>query len=236
MRIHRWTRLWPAASATVFLLAVFLWEPSGASAQAPVPVISLKKFIDVAQWQLDITWSGKDVYSDADQNAKLDFMATARFILTRLDKQDAWGRWQALNVQSTKFAFNSFLVHGEEWRLDYKSTNGPVMSATAVLQVGGSTPGYELDCLVAFPLQVTGLPGTSLSGLALTTIDPGNPGPSGTCGGPLPADGDSIHGSITIPLDIVPFGGLPLPKTRVGIQFVLQPFQPLTPVTPPKKK
>jgi len=236
MRIRRWTRPLPAASAAVVLLAVLLMEPSGTSAQAPVPVISLKKFIDVSQWQLDITWSGKDVYSDADQNAKLDFMATARFILTQLDKQDAWGRWQALNVQSTKFVFNSFLVHGDEWRLDYKSTSGPVMSASAVLQVGGSTPGYELDCLVAFPLQVTGSPATSLSLQALTTIDPGNPGPSGTCGGPLPADGNIIHGSLTIPMDIVPFGGYPLPKTRVGIQFVLQPFQPLTPLTPPKKK
>jgi len=227
MRIHRWNRPLSAASAILVLLALLLTAHSNTSAQASVPpVTSLKKFIDVPQWRLDVTWSGKDAYSDADKTAKLELTATARFILTQLDKKDAWGRWQALSVRSANCGFSSSVADTRHtWWTDYKSTGGPIVNAAAVLQVGGNTPGYQLNCQVVFPVQATGSPMGPFSTLiVLPTQEVGNPSPSGMC-----------SGSLTIPIDLAPFVA-PLPRTRVGIQVVLQPLAPLAPLVPLKKK
>lgn len=237
MRIRRWNYLLTAASSAVVLLALLLTAHPGTSAQAPVPpVISLKKFIDVSQWQLDVTWSGKDAYSNANQTAKLELSATARFILKQLDKKDAWGRWQALSVQSQNCHFSSSVADNRgAWRTDYKSTAGPVTGPAAVLQVGGNTPGYQLNCQVAFPVQGTGTQmGTFPTFVVLTTQGVGTTGSLESCSGPLPAGDANIHGSLTIPMDIAPFVA-PLPKTRVGIQVVLQPLVALAPLVPKTK-
>ena len=225
------------ASAAILFLALVFTGPSGTAAQAPkIPVISLKKFMDVPEWQLDITWSAKDSYEDADWSAKAEMTATARFILKQGDKKDTWGRWHAESPQSGNMAFTSFIINKHDHtRTDYKSSTGPIVGAAAVLQVRGQIPDYQLDCLAAFPAKATlPLQGTMDTRVALGTTDIYGGRPV-SCTGPLPDAGNTIHGSLQIPLPVPPFVP-PLPYTRVGIQFVLQPIEPLAPLVPDKKK
>lgn len=237
MTVLGWNRPLTAASVVVVLLAPVFAAPSGTSAQAQkVPVISLKVFVAVPEWQLDITWSAKDAYEDADWSARLEMTATARYILKQSDKKDAWGCWHTERVQSDNMAFSGFLVNKNDGsRTDYKSTAGPIMGDAAVFQVGVNTPGYQLDAGAAFPVKVTNpLIGSMDSLVSLLTTDIYRTPPV-FCTGPLPSAGTTIHGSLVLPMEVPPFGSS-LPKTRVGIQFVLQPFEPLAPLVPPKRK
>ncbi len=54
--------------------------------------------------------------------------------------------------------------------------------------------------------------------------------------GPLPGSGTTIHGSLVVSTDVPPFGSGAIPRTRVGVQVVLQELAPLAPLVPPKKK
>jgi hypothetical protein len=92
MRIFKWNRLLTSTSALVVLLASIFATPPGTVAQpSKVPVISLKRFIAEPKWTLDITWSAKDAYEDADRRGKVEMTATARYILNQRDKKDDGG-------------------------------------------------------------------------------------------------------------------------------------------------
>lgn len=234
-------RLLAGVSAALVLLALVFTAPSGTSAQAAkVPVQSLKAFIGEPAWQLDITWSAKDAYGDADWSAKLEATATARYILKQLDRKDAWGHWQALSVQSSNIKFISFLKNNRTGaRTDYQSASGPVVAPMADLQIGENTPGYLLVCQVAYPLKAKDTTMGAFDTLApFVTTEEGKPAVTGVATtGPLPSAGTTIHGSAIVPLGVVPFGSSAAPKTRVGIQYVLKPYvDPLAPLVPPRKK
>lgn len=238
MRVRRRNRKLSSASAAAVFLVLALGAPPGDSAQASKPpVISLKAFISESTWQLDITWSANDAYEDADWSSKLEMTATARYVLKQSDKKDAWGSWHAESLQSGNISFNGFEVNKHDHsRNDYKSTDGSILPGAGVtFEVGGNTPGYRLNCGVAFPLKVTlPLMGTMDSLVSLLTYDVYNGTPSGFCTGPLPSAGQTIHGSLVVPMPIPPIGVHR--KVRVGIQFVLQPLAPLEPLVPRKKK
>lgn len=232
--LGRWFGRALAAAAP---LALILTGAPGNPAQGQVPtVVSLKSFIDVETWQLDITWSAKDAFEDATWSAKLDMTATARYILKRGDKQDAWGRWHVESPQSGNMAFTAFLINKPSHSRDsYQGTGAPKPTGAATFDVGRGTPGYRLACLGVFPVRgnTAGL-GTFESRVALNTMDMFK-GANGICTGPLPSAGQTIHGSLTIPLPIAPFVP-PLPYSRVGIQYVLQPLANLAPLLPPGKR
>lgn len=238
MKVHLWNRKLSFASATAVFLVLVLGVPSGDSAQATKPpVVSLKKFIGETIWQLDITWSANDTYEDADWSSKVEMTATARYVFKQKDKKDAWGRWTANSSQSENITFNGYEVNKHDHsKTDYKSTGGPVLpGAGATFEVGGDTPGYRLNCGVAFPIKIT-FPrmGTMDHVVSLLTYDIYNGTPSGFCQGPLPSTGENIHGSLVVPMPIPPVGNHR--PVRVGVQFVLQPLAPLAPLTPLKKK
>jgi hypothetical protein len=238
MKVHLWNRTLTSASAAAVFLVLAFGAPSGDSAQATKPpVVSLKKFISETTWQLDITWSANDTYEDADWSSKLEMTATARYVLKQKDKKDAWGRWDANSLQSENITFTGFQVNKHDHsRTDYKSTSEPVLpGAGATFEVGGETPGYRLNCGVAFPIKIT-YPrlGTMDFALSLLTADIYNGTPSGFCQGPLPSAGQTIHGSLVVPMPIPPIDAHR--KVRVGVQFVLQPLAPLEPLVPRKKK
>jgi len=239
MKVQLWNRTLISASAAAVFLVLALGAPSGDSAQAPKPpVISLKKFINVSPWQLDITWSANDTYEDADRSSKVEMTATARYILKQKDKKDIWGAWVADSLQSGNITFSGYEINKhDQSRTDYKSTGGPVLpGAGATFEVGGDTPGYRLNCGVAFPIKIT-FPrmGTMDHVLSLVTYDISNGTASGLCQGPLPSTGENIHGSLVVPMPIPPVGNHRM--VRVGIQFVLQPpLAPLEPLTPVKNK
>lgn len=221
------------------------WAQNSQKASSPPqaspnpPVISLKYFMSVPTWTLDITWSAKESYEDKDCSAQLEMTATTRCLLKQRDKRDDWGRWGVESLKSWNMTLTGFQVwKGKHDRLDYKSTGGQYLAAAAVFQVGGSTPGYELDCIVSLPIRMVGSEGVNMdSGVALGVHDILNPSPAGLCTGPLPAMGDgTIHGSRVVPLPIGPFQGNVLPYAKVGIQYVLQPLAPLAPLKPLKKK
>ena len=242
MKAHLWNRtLTSALAAAVFLVLAF-GAASGDSAQATKPpVVSLKKFIGETIWQLDITWSANDTYEDADWSSKVEMTATARYFLAQKDKKDAWGRWNANSLQSgnTNITFSGYEVNKHDHsRTDYKSTAGPVLpGAGATFEVGGDTPGYRLNCGVAFPIKIT-FPrmGTMDHVVSLLTYDIYNGTPSGFCQGPLPSTGTTINSSLVVPMPIPPIGNHR--QVRVGVQFVLKPFPlaPLEPLVPRKKK
>jgi hypothetical protein len=112
----------------------------------------------------------------------------------------------------------------------------PILVSGASFQVGEQTPGYRLTCGAAFPIKITyPLIGSMDSGVSLQTTDISG-SPPVFCTGPLPAAGVSIQGSLVIPMVVLPFGVDPLPKTCVGIQFVLQPVVQLAPLVPVGKR
>lgn len=238
MRVLGWNRLLTSTSAVVVLLAsVFATLPAASSQTSKIPVISLKRFIEVPKWALDITWSAKDAYEDADTSGKVEMTATVRYILNQRDKKDAWGRWDVESVKSYNLVYNGSLIFKKTGqRCEWKSTAGPVTNLGAAFEVGGSTPGYRLTLVTAFPTKstCTGM-GTMDGILALVTWVPGS-NPPVSAEGPLPSTGTTIHGSLVLPCDVPPFGLSPLPKTRVGIQFVLQPIEVIPPLVPLRKK
>jgi hypothetical protein len=203
------------------LMGVLLMAPSGASAQATKsPAISLKAFTSVPEWVLDITWHAKDAYEDGNFSAGVELTATAQYYLKQLDRKDGWGRWETKSARSFNITYASFWLkksNGE--RLDYKSTSGPLTDAVANFQVGGNTPGYQLVCQAVFPVKVTPAMAAPMA-LMLDTTEMG--GPPSFCTGPLPASGTTIHGSRVILANVGPFGTNPVPKTRLGIQYVLK--------------
>jgi hypothetical protein len=236
MSARRFSRVRTVVSGAVVLLGLAVLAPPGASAQtSKPPVISLKAFTSVSEWVLDITWNAKDTHEDEDFSAGMELTATARYYLKRLDQQDGWGRWETRSEQSSNFTFTSFLVDKRNGqRLDYRSTSGPLMATAANLQVGVSTPGYQLVVEAMFQLKATqSVSGALDSALHLGTTELGQP-PT-FCTGPLPQSGTTIHGSRVILADVPPFGSSNLPRTRVGIQYVLQPLAELAPLVPPKK-
>lgn len=238
MRVLGWNRLLTSTSAVVVLLASVFATPPAASAQtSKIPVISLKRFIAAPEWALDITWSAHDAYEDADRSGKVEMTATVRYILNQRDKKDAWGRWDVESVKSYNLVFNGSLVFKNKGqRNEWRSTAGPMTNLGAAFEVGGDTPGYRLTLVTAFPTKATGTGmGTTDGILTLGTWVPGS-NPPISAAGPLPSTGTTIHGSLVLPWDVPPFGLSPLPKTRVGIQFVLQPIEAIPPLVPLKKK
>ncbi len=229
-----------AVPAVVVLLMLALTGPTGPSAQgSKIPVTSLKAFTSVAEWQIDITWHAKDAYEDKDWRASGEVTATARYVLKQLDRQDAWGHWQALGVQSSNITLGTGLTNKHNGsRLDYRSTAGPVVAAMADFQVGGTSPGYLLVCQAGFPVKGTDTSMGPFDGIqVLGTTQMDMPGLSGVCSGPLPASGATIHGSLVIPYIVPPFGSSAAPKTRLGIQYVIRPYvDPLAPLVPAKKR
>ncbi len=187
------------------------------------PVISMKEFTSVKTWALDITWQAEDSFENGDFQTKLKLTATARFYLKRLDQQDAWGRWEGQKEHSTNLGYTAHMLDKRNGqRLDYKGGLDAPLMAVANFQVGGETPGYQLVCQLMFPAQVTGGGmGSMLSPLTLLTTELGQK--PRFCAGPLPASGTTISGSSVNIADIPPFGASAIPKTRVGIQYVLQP-------------
>ena len=238
MRVFAWNRLLTSTSALVVLLASIFTTPPGTSAQpSNVPVVSLKRFIAVPKWALDITWSAKDAYEDADRSGKVEMTATARYILNQRDKKDAWGRWDVESVKSYNLVFNGSLVFKNKGqRNEWRGAAGPMTNLGAAFEVGGDTPGYRLTLVTAFPTKATGTGMGTMDGiLTLGTSVPGSNPPS-SAAGPLPDTGTTIHGSLAFPWIVPPFGLSPLPKTKVGVQFVLQPIEDIPPLVPLKKK
>jgi|GEM_PF-6381077 len=235
MKSCRWNHLL-SIPCTVLMLVVLLAAPQQGSAQATkIPVVSLKNFIDTQEWQLDVTWHSQDAFEDEEHVAKLDMTATARFILKQSDKKDAWGRWHTESVQSCNLAFTgSDTMKSSDYRIDYTRGSEPGgCKGGAYFEVGGTTPGYLVHCGVELPLKMT-LPGTSAPSLvSLMTEDTSKPGKSQFCTGPLPNAGLTIRGSLVAPMLVPPISSYrPVP---VGIQYVLQPNEPLAPLRPQKK-
>lgn len=222
--------LWRGAAV---LLAMGLIATVGAPlTSAKVPVVSMKPFIATPMWQLDITWHAKDAWEDRDMSAKVDMTATARFVLRQSDKRDDWGRWHTEKLDSNNMAMAGTLVNkNDHSRTEFKSAPGSPADGAVTFEVGGRTPGYQLVCSVALPIKIINpLMGTMDSLATLLTTDI-HGGPPVFCNGPLPATGDTITGSLVFPAPVGPFVGSKPPNTRVGIQFVLKPFNALAPLT-----
>ncbi len=233
---HRCTTILAVVYGAMALLGLTLTAPSSAWAQtSKPPVISLKAFTSVPEWVLDITWNAKDVYEDKDISTRVELTATARYYLKQSDRRDDWGRWEAHSEQSSNIAYTSFILHKRQaQRLKYEGTIGPLMGTDAVFQVGGLTPGYQLDVSAMFPVKVSPALPMPTSALGLFTTEHGSP-PS-FCIGPLPASGTTIHGSRVIFANIGPFGNSNAPRTRLAIQYVLREHVPdLAPLVPQKK-
>lgn len=216
-------------------IALVLQAPSESLAQgSKPPVISLKSFIQEGIWQLDITWHAKDAYEDQDRSAKLDMTATARFILQQSDRRDDWGRWHVEKPQSSNLVYSGLLVNkNDKSRTEYSAAAGNP-DAGVIFEVGGRTPGYQLVCSAAYPARIKNpLLGTMDTLVTVLSTDI-NREPPVFCAGPLPAAGQTIHGSLVFAADVPPFSS-PLPRTRLGIQYVLQPVTSLAPLVPPKK-
>ena len=235
MKARSFTKIPTLVLGIAVLMNLLLVAPSGAKAQtARPPVISLKAFTSVSEWVLDITWTAKDAFEDRDSNAGLELTATARFILKQSDKTDAWGRWHVERAQSGNLVMKSFLINkNDHSRTEWKPT-GSMPDAGASFDVGGNTPGYWLLVNAAFPIKVLNpLMGSIDSGVALQTDDV-EESPRVFCTGPLPATGTTIHGSRVILSEVPPFGAGKLPRTRLGIQYVLRPMAELAPLVPKK--
>ena len=198
-------------------------------------VISLKDFTSVKEWVLEITWNATDTFEDGDFSAGLEITATARFYMTCLDRQDAWGRWESQKQQTSSLVYKSFLLDKRNGqRLGYQGLQTAPLMSVANFQVGGETPGYQIVCQVMFPAKVKGAAvGSMDSPLWLMTTQLGSP--PIFCTGPLPAKGTTISGSTVIQAAIPPFGTSNAPQTRLGIQYVLKPALELAPLKPVKK-
>jgi len=203
---------------------------------AAVPVISLKPFISTAMWQLDITWRAKDAWESRDMSAKVDMTATARFVVMQSDKRDDWGRWHVEKLDSNNLALTGLLLNkNDKSRTEYRPDPGSPADGGVSFEVGRGTPGYKLMCEIAYPIKIINpLLGSMDSIQTLLTTDI-HAGPPVFCTGPLPASGTTISGSLVFPAPVGPFVGSTPPDTRVGISFVLKPYDKLAPLTPLKK-
>jgi hypothetical protein len=205
-------------------------EDVGLVELAPLtPPKSLKDFINVPTWQLGITWSAHDAYEDSDWSASLDMTVSATYILTQSDKRPdiGWGRWHVESVKSWNGTYKSYLANKHDGsRTDYNISNQTMGADGAVFQVGSyyNPAGYELEAELSPIINATGSrPYTTL--LALLTYDATRVVPGGLCLGPLPPSGLNINTSFVIPFCGPPFcGSGPPPATKVGIQFVLKPY------------
>lgn len=213
-------------------LAAAIWLLCAPGQTAPTKVINLKSFLEWDTWQLDITYSAKDTFSDRDHSASLEMTATATYILKRLDKQDAWGHWQTLECQSNNLVYKAFWKsHHDPARTDYASKSGPMVAPLAEFQIGGQTPGYMLVVNGGFPAEMRdSLAGVLECPLVLGTTIKDQPGLSGVVTGPLPERGTTIQGSRVIPYEVAPFLTGQAGLTRMGIQYVVKPV-PLSPLT-----
>lgn len=205
---------------------------------APRKVISLESFIDCAEWELNVTWNAKDTFEDRDHSGQVELAATARYVLKQLDRQDAWGHWQALQIASHNITYKGFWQSKtSSHRIDYWSTAGPVVAPVVDFQVGGTTPGYMIVCGAFYPGKVKEN-GQELDcgvGLSMTLKD--QPGLTGETTGPLPEKGTTIAGSRVIPFELPPFLTSQAGMTKLSIQYVLKPYvDPLAPLVPPKKR
>lgn len=214
--------------AALGLIVTVTMSPTAAA----VPVISLKPFINTAMWQLDITWHAKDAWEDRDRSAKIDMTATARFVLMQSDKRDDWGRWHVEKLDSSNLALTGLLVNkNDKSRTEYTPAPGSPADGSVTFEVGGRTPGYKLVSGVAYPMKIVNpLLGSMDSIQTLLTTDI-HGDPPVFCTGPLPASGTTISGSLAFPAPVGPFVGSTPPNTRVGIQFVLKPYDKLAPLT-----
>ncbi len=226
-----------AGLAALSLLSLAVAPPLPSPGQGSrVPVISLANFTSVSEWQLDITWTAKDAFENADFSATLDMAATARLYLKQADKRDDWGRWHVEKVHSANLSIAGLLVNKHDHsRTEYKNDAGRPVDGSAVFEVGGRTPGYQVNGGFAYPVKLSNpMIGTIESLVTLLTTDISRTPPVFLTG-PLPASGNRISGSAVIPMVVPPFGAEPVPQTRVGIQYVVQEV-PLAPLVPPKKK
>lgn len=223
------------------LSAAVLSPSSRVSAQADNPsAATLKKFISVAEWQLDVTWTAKDSFENKDVTANLEMTATARFILAQADKTEGvWARWRVAKSVSDNLSIDGVLVdRHDDSRTEFKSAGTRAFDAGVMFSVGGRTPGYDLNCTTAFPIKlINSRIGTRESLVTLLTTDIRGPAPVAVTG-PLPTSGKTIiHGSLVIPMAVPPFAAQPIPSTRVGVEFVLQPYvDSLAPLVPTRKK
>lgn len=219
----------------LFLLSLLLLIVTTVLAEPP-QVINLKPLLDCEYWVLDITYHAVDQHEDREYTAGLEMTATARYLLKRLDRSQAYGHWQALECVSHNLSYRGFRYnkHYAPDRLDYSAKAGESMVAPlAVLDLGGFTPGYSLLVSGGFPAQLTrGSAGATDSPLVLTTQIQNMPGLTGMLMGPLPGSGTTITGSKVIPAEIPPFVGQAIGPTRLSIQFVLKPDDRLAPLHP----
>jgi hypothetical protein len=231
MRIYGMARVMGAVGL-VLALSATLYIVGSSGTAAAVPAATLRPFLANAFWQLDITWHARDTYQDEDMNATLDMTATARFILKQSDKRADWGRWHVERADSHNLAMTGVLVSRNDGsRTEYRSNPAPPLDAGVTFEVGGATPGYRLTCSVGYPLKMTNpMLGTVDSMLNLQTTDI-HGGPPVFCTGPLPASGSTIQGSLVFLAAVPPFVGSKPPFTRVGVQYVLKPFNDLAPLT-----
>jgi len=224
---------------TSVLFALICMTPAAAFAQGSnIPVVNLKTFTAVETWQLDITWHAKDQFEDDNSIGTLEMTGTARFILGGREKSDkyGWAKWHVEKAQSANLTYTGVLINkNDHSRTEWKSTGGAPLSATgATLQVGATTQGYRMNAGVAFPAKVTNPIYSFDSLVALVTADVINGGPNSFCEGPLPASGDTIHGSRVNPYETFPFDSRH--RTRMGITYVMQPLVELAPLVPQKQK
>jgi len=230
------TRGYRKRLAAAVLLVLICTMPWGASGQGTsIPAASLKNFTAVEQWQVDVTWSVRDSYEDASYSAHLEATATARFILKQDTHTDARAVWRVRGAQSAHATYTGFVVQkGTEHRTDHKLSSPVPVIAWAEFQVGGRTPGYELTATAAFPAKRTDtISGTSDSQVSVMTGNPYEHGAAVLCMGPLPASGETIHGSREVPYALPPFGEGHIRRTKLSIEYVIQPLA--TPA-PPKQK
>lgn len=222
--------------AAVLLVLVLVAAIGTSLTSAAVPVIPLKPFISTAMWQLDITWHAKDAWEDQDMSAKVDMTATARFVLMQSDKRDDWGRWHVEKLDSSNLSLSGLLVNkNDKSRTEFKPAPGSPADGGVTFEVGRGTPGYKLICGVAYPIKIINPLMGSMDSIATLLTTDIHAGPPVFCTGPLPASGDTISGSLVFPAPVGPFVGSTPPNTRLGIQFVLKPYDKLAPLTPMKK-
>ena len=201
----------------------FLYNVSVAAQPKPPDVES---FIAVPTWQLDITWHARDTYEDRDYSAGLEMTATARYILKRIKKYDHRATWGAKALQSWNMAYSGFAVFKGTHRRDDYSANSKLIGAETEFIVGMPLKTeYEFLAYLETHLKWTSTAGgTQDSAVILPTWDMSNSA-SRQSSGPLPATANTITGSLVIPACVPPFCNDPIPFTRLGIQYVLQPYK-----------
>lgn len=223
--------------ATLLLASLLAAPPP----QPAPPVISLKTFTSTPRWELNITWHADETYEDDRIKARLEMTATARFILERKSRADSYGHWESQKEQTSTCTYKAFVLYKKTGQRTDWTTSSPVpFSSVAVLQVGGQTPGYQLNSQVAFPGRGSGagIPPMFADQQPLMLTTHSLTGRPDACSGPLPDKGANISGSAVHPAPVGPFCGVgqPPPMARVGITYTIQPHIELAPLTPVKKQ